>query len=152
MVSSRGLELYGHKLDPGNHSNLLHHFELTDEGVLRLLESQLPPHPHFNTVRHMWLSNGALQSTFASLHRALKDHVAAKNAYVKARKNRRDALDVLDLQMFDRINRHGRNSFFGSAEPRPEEPIIGAAPRRSRTDGVVRRIWETAAVAAANRQ
>ena len=148
MVSSRGLELYGHKLDPGNHSNLLHHFELTDEGSLSLLEPQQRPHPHFNTVRHMWQSNGALQSTFANLRRALKDHVAAKNAYVKTRKSRRDALEVLDLQMFDRVNRYGRDSFFGY-EPRPEGPINSTAFRRSRTAGVVRRIWGTAAVAAA---
>ncbi|SFV39073.1 sulfatase-like hydrolase/transferase [Hyphomicrobium facile] len=147
MVSSRGLEFYGHKLDPGNHSNLLHHFELTDDG-LRLLELQQPRHPHFNTVRHMWLSNGALQNTFANLRRALKDHVAAKNAYVKARKSRRDALEVLDLQMFDRVNRYGRDSFFGSAEPRPEETIIGAAPRRSQVGGVMGWIWGAAAVTA----
>lgn len=148
MVSSRGLEFYGHKLDPGNHSNLLHHFELTDDGGLRLLESQQPRHPHFETVRHMWLSNGALQNTFANLRRALKEHVAAKNAYVKARKSQRDALEVLDLQMFDRINRYGRDSFFGSAEPKPQETVISAAPRRSQI-GVMGQIWGAAAVTAA---
>lgn len=152
MVSSRGLEFYGHKLDPGNHSNLLHHFKLTDEGGLLLLEEQQPRHSHFNTVRHMWLSNGALQSTFTNLRRALKDHVAAKNAYVKARKSPHEALDVLDLQMFDQVNRYGRDSFFGSAEPRPEETIISAAPPLSQVDGVTGRIGGAAEVTGATRE
>ena len=152
MVSSRGLELYGHKLDPGNHSNLLHHFELADDGTLRLLAPRRRPHPHFNTVRHMWLRNDALQNTFAHLHGALKDHVAAKNASVKARKNDGEALALLDLQMFDRINACGRASFFGRDETRPEESLISADPHRSETDGAVHRIWKTAAVAAADSQ
>lgn len=151
MVSSRGLEFYGHKLDPGNHSNLLHHFELTDEGGLRLLEPERPRHPHFNTVRHMWLSNGALQSKFANLRRALKDHVAAKNAYVKSRTSRRDALSLLDLQMFDRVNRYGRDSFFGSAKPR-KATIISAARRHSQAGGVMGRIWGAAAVTGATKE
>lgn len=149
MVSSRGLEFYGHKLDPGNHSNLLHHFELASDGTLRLLAPRCQPHPHFNTVRHMWLRNGALQNTFARLHQALEDHVSAKNAYVKARKSAGEALALLDLRMFDRINRSGRDSFLGWNEPRREEPRISAEPRRSETDGVVHRIWKTAAVSAA---
>jgi hypothetical protein len=149
MISSRGLEFYGHKLDPGNHSNLLHHFELADDGALRLLDPRRRPHPHFNTVRHMWLNDRALQNTFAHLHRALKDHVAAKNAYVKARKTDGEALALLDLQMFDRINRCGRDTFFGWDEPKPEESLISTGPRRSEADGVFRRILETAAVAVA---
>src|SRR5678815_896480 len=34
MASSRGLEMYAHRLDPGNHFNLLHFFALDSGGQL----------------------------------------------------------------------------------------------------------------------
>ncbi|WP_428030034.1 sulfatase-like hydrolase/transferase [Ancylobacter sp.] len=116
LVSSRGLELYNHRLDPGGHHNLLHHFDLDAAGRLTRIELPTPPHSHFTTVRHMWRS-GALQDDFAVLRKALTSHVTAKNAYVKARSA--DASALLDLTALDTLSRVGRETYFTLAPATP---------------------------------
>src|SRR4029077_12082983 len=53
MASSRGLELFAHRLDPGNHCNLLHFFTLDPAGK-PILKSLPNAAPHF---RAAWQDN-----------------------------------------------------------------------------------------------
>ncbi|MCK0207772.1 sulfatase-like hydrolase/transferase [Starkeya koreensis] len=141
LVTRRGLELYNHRLDPGNHANLLHHFEFDAEGRLRLLEPKVWTRPHFRTVHHLWRT-GLLQESALRLRDSLRAHVAAKNDYVRAgmaeTKGERGepGPTLLDMSAFDRINRIGRGIFFDSArapESHPEaesrwRPWTGSGP------------------------
>ncbi len=113
IVSSRGLEMYNHRLDPGNHGNILHHVELGPDGRLTLPQLAKGVHPHFHTIHHMWRS-GSLQESFLALHAALRAHVEAKAAHVITLTGSSQGL--LDPSAFDHINRHGRAAFFNTED------------------------------------
>lgn len=113
MVTSRGMEMYNHRLDPGNNGNILHHVELTPEGRLALPPLRKGVHPHFHAIHHMWRS-GSLQESFLSLRAALRAHVEAKGVHATTLSGSSSGL--LDLAAFDRINRHGRAAFFNSGD------------------------------------
>ncbi|MBS0231869.1 MAG: sulfatase-like hydrolase/transferase [Proteobacteria bacterium] len=151
MVSSRGLELYSYKLDPGNHSNLLHHFELMRDGTLRIVDPAQTPRPHFDTVRHMWVGNDALQVTFSDLRRALKDHVARKNSYASTHRHRDEPRCVLNLGLFDQINRTGHDTFFGQARPSLQASASRAVFGEPPSDDTSHSIRETMAAVAIRR-
>lgn len=131
LVTARGLQLFNHRLDPGGHHNLLHHFDVDTAGRLVPVDLPRPHHPHFRTQRHLWRS-GALQEDVARLRDALHAHVAAKNAH--ARERQADASMLLDLAAFDRLDRTGREAFLGCAPPsspdgrfppaRPSSPAV----------------------------
>ena len=85
VVSSRGLEFYAYRLDPGNHCNLLQFFTLGPGGALQLHT----PAESANHFRAAWIDNpravAHLSERFGALRRALSDRVAAKRAYIDAR-------------------------------------------------------------------
>lgn len=129
LVTRRGLELYNHRLDPGNHANLLHHFEFDAEGRLRSLQPKSGTRSHFTTVHHLWRT-GRLQESALRLRDSLRAHVAAKNDYVRAGitedgrqgdAGQQARPTLFDMSAFDRINRVGRGIFFDSARA-PEAP------------------------------
>lgn len=79
MVSQRGLEFFSHRLDPGNHGNLLKYFEFTDPNTLRLRDA-MNGHQHFHVAlkENVPARQDMIQS-FHSLKKALHQHVAEKN-------------------------------------------------------------------------
>lgn len=110
MVTSRGLELFNHRMDPGNHCNLLHFFDLDQQGRLVLRPADGHVHLHFaTTMRHM-LGQPAMADDFQKLRDALRNHVRNKNVYVAEREPGHE--HVLELSCFDIINRRGYESFF----------------------------------------
>jgi hypothetical protein len=120
LASSRGLELYAHRLDPGNHCNLLHFFEIDKTG-----RPVLVPQPgaaaHYKAG---WQDNPTsaegLANDFLRLKRALAARVDAKRAYIVERGVApRHALDPARLET---ANPEGRDAFYRKA------PTPGAAP------------------------
>lgn len=129
LATSRGLALFSYRLDPGNQTNLLHHFALDETGALVPLEPDDEPHPHFVTVRELWRAGG-LQETFARLRQALRQHVAAKNALAETQGA--DPAALLDPGAFDRLDRTGRERYFNRADVSDRPPPGRPARRRSR--------------------
>jgi hypothetical protein len=122
MVSSRGLELYNHRLDPGNHCNLLHFFDLDRDGVLRF-QGVPDARPHFATaVGAMLGRDDTVREDFQRLRGALRDWLAGKQGYVVGQAP--PVLNTLDPACLDRINRHDREAFFGGTG-------LGGRPRAS---------------------
>ena len=120
LASSRGLEFYAHRLDPGNHCNLLHLFELDKTGRPVLL-------PQPGAAAHYkagWQDNPTsaegLANDFLHLKRALAARVAAKRAYIIERGVA--PLHALDPARLDIANSEGRDAFYRRA------PTPGAAP------------------------
>ncbi|WP_029076174.1 sulfatase-like hydrolase/transferase [Kaistia adipata] len=127
MVSSRGLELYNHRLDPGNHCNLLHFFDLDRDGALSF-QGDRDARPHFATaVGGVLGRDDTVRRDFQRLRGALRDWLTGKQDYVAARAP--SVLNTLDPACLDRINRHGREAFFGGARDRAGRR--SAAIRRS---------------------
>jgi hypothetical protein len=124
LASSRGLQMYAHRLDPGNHCNLLHFFDLA-EGRLAL---RTPPGAagHF---RAGWQDNAraveGLRNDFERLRAALTARIAAKRAYIAARGVA--PVHALDPSALDTIDREGRESFF-HRPPAAGRPSAGAMP------------------------
>jgi hypothetical protein len=110
LASSRGLELYAHRLDPGNHCNLLHFFTLDKTG-----RAVLQAHPgaagHF---RAGWQENPraveSLASDFQRLRGALAARVEAKRAYIVDRGV--EPHHALDRACLNSISHEGREAFF----------------------------------------
>lgn len=131
LVGPRGLSLHNIRLDPTNHCNLLHFFDLTPQGGLALIRPPYGAHGHFETVRHMW-EQGDIAETFAFLHAALARHVAAKRAYVSERV--RGRADLMDPRCLKRIDRTGWRAFFQAppwAGPLPGGRLQHWQPRRT---------------------
>lgn len=109
LASSRGLEMYAHALDPGNHCNLLHFFEL-QQGRL-VLRAQPAAAGHF---RAAWQDNPraveSLGAGFERLRAALAARIGAKHAYITARGVA--PTHALDPSALDRINEEDREGFF----------------------------------------
>ena len=85
LASSRGLELYAYRLDPGNHCNLLHFFDVMPDGRLEL---RVRPGVagHFRmALQDNPRAVANLASRFGTLHAALAERVAAKRAYIAER-------------------------------------------------------------------
>jgi hypothetical protein len=122
LASARGLALFNHRLDPTNHCNLLHFFELAADGGLVPNGADGHTHSHFATaMRPMLERDGGMRDDFRRLRHALRQHVERKRAYIAA--HAAPPADTLEDAAFDRIDRHGRDVFFGRA--------AGPAPRRS---------------------
>jgi hypothetical protein len=110
LASSRGLELYAHRLDPGNHCNLLHFFTLDKTGR-PVLQARPGAAGHF---RAGWQDNprGAetLASDFVRLRSALVARVEAKRAYIVDRGV--EPAHALDRSCLDNISQEDRDTFF----------------------------------------
>ncbi|MGH8802525.1 MAG: sulfatase-like hydrolase/transferase [Casimicrobiaceae bacterium] len=105
LASSRGLELYAYRLDPGNHCNLLGFFDAAPDGTLQLRQglatashfrAALPDNPR--AIAH-------IGAGFHALRTALGAHVAAKHAYVEA--GGASTAQALDPRVFDVFARTG---------------------------------------------
>jgi len=115
LASSRGLEMYAHRLDPGNHCNLLRFFTLDEAGRPMLL-------PHAGAAGHFraaWEDNRTstegLANDFLRLRGALAERVEAKRAYVANRGV--EPIHALPRACLDVISREGRDAFFQRAAP-----------------------------------
>lgn len=118
LVSSRGLELFNHRLDPANHSNLLHFYDIGPDGGLVWRLPAGPSHPHFATgMRYLMDNQESVSRAFMGLRGALREKISRKNDYVRDRK---PALDLtLDLKYLDTVNRRDEQRFFGATPPSP---------------------------------
>ena len=124
VASSRGLELYAYRLDPGNHCNLLDFFEATPEGALRLRDglssvnhfrAALPDNPR--AVAHV-------DARFRALRDALSARVAVKRAYIESTGVRpAGALDPRAFGVFARSPLDGAARPPGPASPAAFSPF-----------------------------
>lgn len=113
MATSRGLELFNHKLDPTNHCNLLHLFDMADgELVLNVPGDRTAPH-FAMVLQYMDGGERAIPRRFKKLQHELKRQVANKDRYVRERA--RPPFQLLDPARLDVIDRRGRDAFFGAA-------------------------------------
>lgn len=111
IASSRGLEFFNHRLDPGNHCNLLHFFELARDGGLTWTLPPVSLHSHFATsMRRMIIADGTVERDFRRLRRALAGHLDRKSAHVRERAP--DAAAAVGTVRLDRLCRSGREAFF----------------------------------------
>ena len=123
LVSSRGLEMYAYRLDPGNHCNLLHFFNLLPDGMLSLLKRHGAA-GHFRAA--LQDNPGAIASIsahFEKLRDALYEHVAAKRAYIMERSI--EPVIAIDPHCFAFIADEARNAPSGSE--------VHSAPQTSTT-------------------
>lgn len=84
LASSRGLEMFAYRLDPGNHCNLLQFFDIGQDGELALRERP-DAAAHFEAA----LTNNpravaSISERFRVLREALSARIAAKRAYIEA--------------------------------------------------------------------
>ena len=122
MASSRGLELFAHRLDPGNHCNLLHLFAFDAAGRLAL--QALP-----GTAGHFlasWSRNpqavARLAHDFERLRERLQTRIEAKRRYIDERGV--EAAHALDRRCMTTISARGRDAFFNAFV---STPAAGAA-------------------------
>lgn len=120
LASSRGLELYAYRLDPGNHCNLLDFFDVAPDGTLQLrpglstanhFRAALPDNPR--AITH-------IDARFRALRDALRARVAAKRAYVEA--VGANPAHALDPRVFDVFARTGSPVAAASGPRRPVSP------------------------------
>jgi hypothetical protein len=117
LATSRGLEMYAHRLDPGNHCNLLYFFALDDADRL-VLRAFRGAAAHFIAA---WITNpqsaARLADDFERLREALRARIDAKRTYVVARGV--DPAHVLDRGCLSTISPRGRELFFPSTASTP---------------------------------
>jgi hypothetical protein len=115
LASSHGLELYAHRLDPGNHCNLLHFFTLDKTGR-PVLQAHRGAAGHF---RAGWEDNPhaveSLVDDFLRMRSALAARVEAKRAYIVERGVQ--PVHALDPACLNTISQEGRNVFFRRPSP-----------------------------------
>jgi Sulfatase len=85
LVSSRGLEMYAYRLDPGNHCNLLHFFNLMPDGTLSLLKRPGAAGHFRAALQDNPRAIASISAHFEKLRDALSEHVSAKRAYIMER-------------------------------------------------------------------
>jgi hypothetical protein len=85
LVSTRGLELYAYRLDPGNHCNLLDFFDLTPDGTLSFLKRPGAVGHFRAALQDNPRAIASISAHFEKLRDALSEHVAAKRAYIMER-------------------------------------------------------------------
>ncbi|MCE9550067.1 MAG: sulfatase-like hydrolase/transferase [Betaproteobacteria bacterium] len=126
LVSSRGLELYAYRLDPGNHCNLLHFFDVMPDGRLELRKR-----PGLASHFRMALKDNPravanLTSHFGTLRTALAGRIAAKRAYITA--SGVVPSFALDPRCLNTVDYEARTAFFRCSESMKEAresmPII----------------------------
>jgi hypothetical protein len=84
LVSSRGLEMYAYRLDPGNHCNLLHFFNMMLDGTLALRKQSAAG--HFRAaLQDNPRAIADISAHFVKLRGVLSERVAAKRTYIMER-------------------------------------------------------------------
>ena len=124
LASPRGLELYAHRLDPGNHCNLLHFFTLD-----KIRRPVLQAHPgaagHFRaSFEENPRAVESLANDFLRLRSALAARIAAKRAYIV--NCGAQLVHPLDPACLDVISQKGRDTFF-NREPLHSVPSNASA-------------------------
>jgi hypothetical protein len=111
MATAQGLEFYAHRLDPGNHCNLLHFFDMDESGRLAF-QPPASPSPHFLSA---FVNNPStrdhLITEFERMRTALRERIAAKRAFIVERNA--EPIHALDVGCCAIINRDARDVFFG---------------------------------------
>ena len=124
VASRRGLALHAHRLDPGNHCNLLHFFTLRDHRLA--FDERARVAEHFRVaLQANQRAVESLEATFHGLRDKLAARVAAKRAYITQRGV--SPTNALDPAVFDVIDRRGREAFFGSHARAAPAPLASAA-------------------------
>ena len=114
LASSRGLELYAYRLDPGNHCNLLHFFDVMPDGRLELRERSGVA-GHFRTaLQDNPRAVANLASHFGTLRTALAERVAAKRTYIAERGV--EPAFALDPRCLHTVADETRAAFFRGSE------------------------------------
>ncbi len=113
LASSRGLEMYAWRLDPGNQCNLLHFFDLRPDG--RLEFRQRPGAAgHFRAaLQENPAAIAHLARSFDDLRDALRRHVQAKRDYIVERGV--VPAHALAEAAFETMSKTSRDAFFRSA-------------------------------------
>jgi hypothetical protein len=124
MASSRGLEMYAHRLDAGNHCNLLHFFALDSAGRLVPQQSALQAGHAIPAWKDNPQAVAALAEEFARMRDALAAHIEAKRAYIVARGVAPE--HALDRACLARISTQERNAFFRALPPHAARPTTPA--------------------------
>jgi hypothetical protein len=128
LVSSRGLEFFAHRLDPGNHCNLLNFFGIDDDGGLAF-RGPGAGHEHFRAaLKDNPRALARMSSEFRRLRAVLRAKVASKRAFLA--ECGAGLAHALDPGRCDAINRDGLEAFFASGVQLP--PDAGGRNRRSR--------------------
>jgi hypothetical protein len=125
LASSRGLEMYAHRLDPGNHCNLLHFFALDGAGRLVPQQSALQSGHAIAAWKDNPQAVAALADAFGRMRGALAAHVDAKRAYIVERGAA--PTYALDRTCLAKINTRARDAFF-RAVPAPAPAARPATP------------------------
>ncbi|MGC1816932.1 MAG: sulfatase-like hydrolase/transferase [Casimicrobiaceae bacterium] len=121
VASSRGLELYAYRLDPGNHCNLLHFFDVSPGGRIALRE-RAKRALHFRAaLQDNERAVADLESHFATLRSALAARVAAKRAYIAARGV--EPAFALEPRCLETVADSDREAFFGRADGVQSQPV-----------------------------
>jgi hypothetical protein len=124
VVSSRGLELYAYRLDPGNHCNLLHFFDVAPDGRLAL-RRRAGAAGHFRAaVQDNARTLAGIAAHFGTLRAALAERVEAKRAYV-ARRGVEPAF-ALDPRCLLTVAERDRELFFRGPEAAPRAVAMPA--------------------------
>ncbi|HSQ80831.1 MAG TPA: sulfatase-like hydrolase/transferase [Casimicrobiaceae bacterium] len=114
VASSRGLELYAYRLDPDNHCNLLHFFDLLPDGSIAL-RARIPGAAHFRAaLQDNPRAAADLASRFAVLRAALARRVAAKRTYIAEHGNQ--PVYALDPRSLNTVDERDRAAFFRHAD------------------------------------
>ncbi|MEZ5830167.1 MAG: sulfatase-like hydrolase/transferase [Dongiaceae bacterium] len=130
LASTRGLELFNHRLDPTNHCNLLHFCEIVD-GELMLDHPRGPSASHFGTVlQYMVGGERTIPQRFKRLQNELVRQVTSKNRYVA--EHGQPPFQILDPSRLQVINRTGQSAFFDVVGDAPI-PLPNRDPRQTRT-------------------
>jgi hypothetical protein len=120
VASSRGLELYAYRLDPGNHCNLLHFFDVSPGGRIALRERARRALHFRAALQDNAHAVASLESHFAALRSALAARVAAKRAYICERGI--EPAYALDPRCLDVVAESDRQAFFGRADGVRSQP------------------------------
>lgn len=124
LASSRGLELYAYRLDPGNHCNLLHLFDTASDGRLTL-KLRRGMAGHFRAALQDNPNAVAdFSARFGRLRAALAERIEAKRAYIAARGV--DPTHALDPRCLRKVAEEGRATSpqDASAPARPPTPLF----------------------------
>ncbi len=114
LVNSRGLELYAYRVDPGNHCNLLHFFNVMPDGRL-LLHARPGVASHFRSaLQDNPRAIANLAAHFGTLRVALAERVAAKRAYIVG--SGVEPTFALDPRCLTAVDDKARAAFFRGAD------------------------------------
>jgi hypothetical protein len=117
--------MYAHRLDPGNHCNLLHFFALDGAGRLVPQQSALQSGHAIAAWKDNPQAVAALADAFGRMRGALAAHVDAKRAYIVERGAA--PTYALDRTCLAKINSRARDAFF-RAVPAPAPAARPATP------------------------